>query len=105
MDVKAPLDPCSYRRSAGLPVDLNLIHRSIDIVKRGGVDYHFRMTVVPRLHHEEDIRTVSLQLRAGRRLVLQNFNPENPLDPSLKGMPPYDRQRLKEIERSVQEML
>ena len=102
MDVKAPLDPCSYRRSAGLPVDLNLILRSIDLVKRGGTDHHFRMTVVPGLHSEEDIRKVSLHLKAGRRLVLQNFNPENPLDPSLKGTSPSDRQRLKEIEREVQ---
>jgi len=102
MDVKAPLDLCSYGRSAGLPVDLNPILRSIDLLKKGGVDHQFRMTVVPGLHTEEDIRRVSLQLRAGRRLILQNFNPENPLDPSLKGIPPYDRQRLKEIERDVQ---
>lgn len=104
MDVKAPLDPYSYGRSTGHPVDLSLILRSIDILKRGDVDYQFRMTVVPGLHREEDVRTVSLQLGAGRRLVLQNFNPANPLDPSLKGTPPYDRQRLKEIERSVQGM-
>jgi pyruvate formate lyase activating enzyme len=104
MDVKGPLDPFSYRRSAGLPVDLNLILRSVDLLKRGGVEYQFRMTAVPGLHNEEDIRKVSLQLRAGRRLVLQNFNPENPLDPSLKGTPPYDRQTLKEIEKSVQEI-
>jgi pyruvate formate lyase activating enzyme len=102
MDVKAPLDPFSYRRSAGLPIDLSLILRSIEILKRGKVEHEFRMTVVPGLHREEDIKNLGAQLRAGQRFVLQNFNPENPLDPSLKNTPPYDPTVLKGIEREVQ---
>ena len=102
MDVKAPLDPFSYRRSAGLPIELNLILRSIEILKRGKVEHEFRMTVVPKLHREEDIKNLRAQLGAGQRFVLQNFNPENPLDPSLKNTPPYDPTMLKAIEREVQ---
>jgi len=105
MDVKAPLDPFSYRRSTGLPIDLNPILRSIGILKRGKVEHEFRMTVVPGLHREEDIKNLGSQLRAGQRFILQNFNPENPLDPSLKNIPPYDPKVLKEIEREVQEMV
>jgi pyruvate formate lyase activating enzyme len=105
MDVKAPLDPFNYWRSAGLPIDLNLILRSIEILKREEVEYEFRMTVVPRLHKEEDIRSLGSQLRVGRRLVLQNFNPENPLDPSLKKTLPYDPQVLREMEREVHEIM
>ncbi len=105
MDVKAPLDPFSYGRSIGLPIDLNHILRSIEILKRGGVEYEFRMTVVPGLHKEEDIKNLADQLRVGRRLVLQNFNPENPLDPSLKNTLPYDPKVLKEVEREVQRMI
>jgi pyruvate formate lyase activating enzyme len=104
MDVKAPLDPFHYSRSAGLPVKLEPILESIEILKRGKVDYEFRMTVVPGLHKDEDIRTLGDQLRAGPRLILQNFNPENPLDPSLKNISPYDPKVLKKIEREVQEM-
>ncbi|MDI7260125.1 MAG: anaerobic ribonucleoside-triphosphate reductase activating protein [Thermodesulfobacteriota bacterium] len=105
MDVKAPLDPFSYRRSTGLSIDLAPILKSIEILKRGKVEYQFRMTVVPQLHCEEDIKTLGEQLRAGRRLILQNFNPENPLDPSLKKTNPYDPKVLKEMERIVQEMV
>ena len=105
MDVKAPLDPFSYRRSAGLPINLNLVLRSIEILKRGEVEYGFRMTVVPGLHKEEDIRSLGSQLRVGPRLVLQNFNPENPLDPSLKKTLPYHLQVLREMEREVQGMM
>jgi len=105
MDVKAPLDPFRYSRSTGLPIKLKPILESIEILKRGKVDYEFRMTVVPGLHDEEDIQTVGDQLRAGPRLILQNFNPENPLDPSLKNIAPYDPKVLKKIEREVREMI
>jgi len=105
MDVKAPLDPFSYRRSAGCSIDLALVSKSIEILKRGKVEYQFRMTVVPQLHSEEEIQALGQQLRAGRRMILQNFNPENPLDPSLKNTPPYDPKVLKEMERRVQEMV
>jgi pyruvate formate lyase activating enzyme len=105
MDVKAPLDPISYRRSVGGPVDLAPLLRSIDILKRGRVEYEFRMTVVPGLHREEDITHLASQLMAGRRFVLQNFNPENPLDPELKSTPPYDPDVLKRMEKSVQTMV
>jgi pyruvate formate lyase activating enzyme len=105
MDVKAPLDPFRYSRSIGLPVNLTPILESIEILKRGKVEYEFRMTVVPGIHKEEDIKSLGGQLRAGQRLILQNFNPENPLDPSLKNIAPYDPKLLKKIEKEVQEIL
>jgi len=105
MDVKAPLDPFRYSRSIGLPVNLTPILESIEILKRGVVEYEFRMTVVPGLHKEKDIKSLGGQLRVGQRLILQNFNPENPLDPSLKNIAPYDPKVLKKIEKEVQEIL
>jgi pyruvate formate lyase activating enzyme len=105
MDVKAPLDPFSYRRSIGISIDLDVILKSIELLKREEVEYEFRMTVVPGLHGEEDIKRLGVELRAGRRFILQNFNPENPLDPSLRNITPYDPKVLKAIEREVQEMI
>ena len=105
MDVKAPLEPFGYSRSIGLPVNLKPILDSIEILKKEKVAYEFRMTVVPGLHGEEDIRTLAKDLRAGQKFILQNFNPENPLDPSLKKVVPYDPRALKRIEKEVQEMM
>ena len=105
MDVKAPLDPFRYSRSAGLPVRLKPILESIEILKKEKVNYEFRMTVVPGLHREEDIRVLSDQLRAGTKFILQSFNPENPLDPSMKDVTPYDPRVLRKIEREVQGMV
>ncbi len=103
MDVKAPLDPFRYSRSVGLPVRLEPLLESIQILKNGKIDYEFRMTVVPGLHGEEDIQILGDQLRAGPRFILQNFNPEDPLDPSMKNIAPFDPEALRKIEREVQE--
>ena len=102
MDVKGPLDPFRYSRSAGLPIKLKPILESIEILKRGNVEHEFRMTVVPGLHQEEDIRMLGDQLKAGPRFILQNFNPENPLDPSLRNRGPYDPKLLKKMEKEIQ---
>jgi len=104
MDVKAPLDPLLYSRVTGSSVDLDLLWKSIRILKRGDVEYEFRTTVVPGLHSIEDIRQLGRQLRAGSRMVLQNFNPEDPMDPCLKETHPYDPGQLREIEREIQGM-
>jgi pyruvate formate lyase activating enzyme len=105
MDIKAPLDPISYYRTIGVQFDLKLILRSIQIIKRGKIDFQFRMTVVPGLHNKEDIKTLGHQLNVGNRFILQSFNPENPLNPSFKSILPYDQKMLKEIERIAQEMI
>lgn len=105
MDVKAPLDPERYSKTIGVKIDIDLITRSIHILKKGKIDFQFRMTFVPGLHNEEDIRILAEQLKVGRRFKLQNFNPESPLDPSFKSVIPFDPKRLKKIERIVQEMV
>ena len=105
MDVKSPLDPFSYRRSAGLSVNLALILRSIEILKREKVEYQFRMTVVPRLHSVNDVQQLGHQIKAGSRIVLQSFNPENPMDSSLKDIQPYDQNLLRAVEKEVQAMI
>jgi len=78
---------------------------NVRILKEGKVEYEFRMTVVPQLHTMEDLLLLGQQLRPGPKIVLQNFNPENPLDPSLKRVPPFDPTLLKEMEKTLQKMV
>jgi pyruvate formate lyase activating enzyme len=105
MDVKAPLDPLRYRRAAGVPVDLDRVRESIEIIRSAGIEYHFRLTVVPGIHKTEDILTLADQLRAGKRLVLQNFRSEHPLDPGLKAVVPFEPTVLKEVQSRIQAMI
>jgi pyruvate formate lyase activating enzyme len=97
MDVKAPLDEIRYAQAAGVPADLVKIRESIYSLQKGTVEYHFRTTVVPALHKEEDLLTLARHLSGSSSLTLQNFNPEDPLDPQLKGTPPCSEEWLQKM--------
>lgn len=101
MDVKAPLDPFSYRKATGVMVDMEKIWESIKLLKEGHVPYLFRITVVPSLHTEEDLLLLAHQLSGSRKLLLQNFNPTNAFDPSLRQQVPHPVEYLKELQKKV----
>ncbi len=98
MDVKAPLDQEKYDRCVGVRVDIEAVRASINLIKASGVEYQFRMTVLPRLHTPEDVRDWANELGRGKRLTLQDFNPRVTLDPGLaydQGYPPEAFQKLR----------
>lgn len=101
MDIKAPLNKESYARAAGVPVDLEKIQESICLLKKGKVEYQFRITVVPALHKGEELLTLARHLSGSSPLTLQNFNPEDPLDPQLKGTAPYPEEWLQEMKEKI----
>ncbi len=105
MDVKAPLNEVSYSRAAGVPADLEKIQESICFLKKGKVTYQFRTTVVPALHKEEDLLHLAHHLSGSSSLTLQNFNPEDPLDPRLKETSPYTEEWLQEIGEKITTIL
>lgn len=105
MDIKAPLDERSYRRCAGVPVDISAIRQSISVLANGGIDYFLRMTVVPTLLTEEQIYEAARQLVGTRRLLLQDFNPSNPLSPELKGVNSFGEVRVQGMQERVDSIL
>ena len=80
MDLKAPLDDRRYHEAAGVPVALDAIRASIDVLLEERVDYEFRTTVVPTLLAEQDILAVARSIQGARRYVLQQFSPKDTLD-------------------------
>ena len=105
MDVKASLDKTSYDRAAGVSTDLENIKESIGFLKKGTVEYYFRTTVVPALHKEEDLLTLARHLSGSSSLTLQNFNPEDPLDPRLKDSTSYPEEWLQEMRGRIATIL
>jgi pyruvate formate lyase activating enzyme len=99
MDVKAPLDFESYRRSAGITDrrTLDKVRDSIDLLMEGRVDYEFRMTVVPVLHKTSDLMLIGDRLRGAARFVLQPYVARNTIDPAFEDEEPYDLERLQEF--------
>jgi len=90
MDVKATLDETSYAQAAGRPGFQTAIMESLELLRSNRIPYTLRTTVVPGLHSEEDILELAEQLAWAPEWKLQNFNPENALDPDFRRLEPMD---------------
>ena len=105
MDIKAPLDSKYYDRCAGVSVDISAIRQSISLLASGGTDYIFRMTVVPTLLMDEQIHEAALQLVGTGKLLLQDFNPSDPLSPELREVEPFGEMRMRRLQEKVDAIL
>jgi pyruvate formate lyase activating enzyme len=108
MDVKASLKAKSakrkaqnYERATRVKVNLKDIRKSIEIIKKSGVDYEFRTTVVPRIHMKEDIVQIARALAPARAYFLQSFRPEKTLNPVFLTVRPYSKDFLLEIKKEI----
>ncbi len=70
MDIKTL--PEKYETVAGVPVKIENILESIELLRTGGVPHEFRTTVVKGLHTEEDIVGIAATL-SGEPYFLQGF--------------------------------
>ena len=72
MDVKNR--PEKYPETVGIPdFDVAPVQESVRLLRRSGVDYEFRTTVVRELHTEENIRAICGWLQGSKRWYLQQF--------------------------------
>ena len=72
MDIKNR--PEKYAETVGIPgFDAAPVLESAELLKKSGVDYEFRTTVVRELHTAEDIRTIGEWLKGAKRWFLQQF--------------------------------
>ena len=105
MDVKAPLDEISYSRLIGVSVDLKKIKASIKLIQESSIETIFRVTVVPGLLSEKDIYGLAESLSPAKRLVLQQFQPENTLDPKLKQVQPWTQEKFEQLQQEVDKII
>lgn len=82
MDIKAPL--AKYNRLSGTMVVPEKIEESIAIIAWSRLPHHFRTTAVKPLLTPADMHAIQQMVPSGSELVIQAFNPENALDPSLR---------------------
>jgi len=119
MDIKAPLEAKSanlrpelrsrerktknYDRATGVKVNLRDIRKSIEIIKKSGIDYEFRSTIVSGIHAKEDIIQMARDIAPAKAYFLQNFRPEKTLDPKFEKIKPYPKYFLLEIKKQIQD--
>jgi pyruvate formate lyase activating enzyme len=99
MDVKAPLTYPDYERVCGMPVRVESVRRSIELIKSSGLPYEFRITLVPGLVGAEELQRMAPELAGARRVALQSFRPEHCLDSALCQVMPYSADELDEFQR------
>ena len=100
MDIKNVWD--KYSLTAGVAISdsqLKNYRKSIDFLKKSGIDYEFRTTVVKDFHTADDLKQIAKMIR-GSKYFLQSFrNSGNLINPNVTG---YSQQEMEEIVREVQ---
>lgn len=95
MDIKCT--PEKYSKVVGVDVDIKNIKESVEILRKGGIEYEFRTTVVPSLIKKADIIEIGKWLKGSKRYFLQQFRPEKTLDEKHKDEKPYSAEELEEF--------
>lgn len=103
MDVKGPFN--HYKRWCGVDIDGAVIEESVRFIMGCGVDYEFRMTAVPFLHREDDIYETADSLKGARRFFIQEFKPNNTLDPAFMSIKPFGPEKITKIRQVVSERM
>ncbi|MBI5225970.1 anaerobic ribonucleoside-triphosphate reductase activating protein [Candidatus Micrarchaeota archaeon] len=70
MDIKAPW--AKYAQITGVPIDIEKLKQSVELIKFSGIDYEFRTTVAPGLT-SEDLNKIAKQIAPAKRWFLQPF--------------------------------
>lgn len=70
MDIKAPKD--KYQQITRRIIDMKKIEESIKLIQNSGIEYEFRTTFSPDLHHE-DIREIAKWIQGSRLYSIQQY--------------------------------
>jgi len=104
MDIKAPKEKYAQVIEVSRFLKSNIIkniEKSINILKKSGIDYEFRTTVVPGLLGKKDILKIVHWIKPAKRYYLQNFKGEKTVNPRFESLRPYPRDYLLEIQHAI----
>jgi pyruvate formate lyase activating enzyme len=105
MDIKAPLEAGPYRIASGTdkPDLVDLVRRSIDILRSSGIEHEFRTTVVPLMHGPSEVARIAEQLKGEKRFILQHFSPRDTLDPRFSSLRPFTEEDMQAMLKRAQQ--
>jgi len=96
MDVKGPLD-FRYSEIAGVQVDLDAIHRSIELLISGETPYEFRTTICPAQLDPDAVEATALAIRGAALYYLQGFRPLNCLNSEFNSVASYNPDEMRDL--------
>ena len=91
-----------YEIATGVKVNLKDIERSVNILKKGLVDFEFRTTIVPTIHKKEDFLSIAKWI-GGKEIkyYLQNFRAEKTIDKNFEKIRPFEEKEIEEIIKEI----
>ena len=100
VDIKAPLTVEKYSRAIGVDSKsfLSKVKETVGMLLNSEIDYEFRTTVVPTLHHTKDIEEISRYVKGCKRYVLQKFGGDvrkKTLDPAFSELKAFTDEEMK----------
>jgi pyruvate formate lyase activating enzyme len=103
LDIKAPLTWARYRAATGVKNEeiFEKILKSLDILKRGKIDYELRTTFVPKLLNSVDIVTIAKQIKNAKKYVLQQFVPRTTIRKKYEALRPRPHEELEKLKKRV----
>lgn len=102
MDIKAFLQNPAYKNLLGEGIKMEDIEESVKFLKKGSVDWEFRTTVVPTVHHKEEFLEIAKWIGGPNvKYYLQNFRPEKTLDPEFEKIQPFKTEFLGKIAKEI----
>ncbi len=83
-------------------VGMKDIERSVEILKKGLIDWEFRTTVVPSVHTKEDFLQIANWIGGPSvKYYLQNFVAQKTIDPDFEKIKSYNKDWLEEVAKEI----
>lgn len=95
MDIKSPLS--KYTETVARAVNVEAIKKSVEIIKRSGVSYEFRTTIVKSQLSFDDIEQIGREIKGATNYYLQKFIPTKILNPQFLKKVSYSDEEFKEL--------
>lgn len=106
MDIKGPAH--MYEEICGIPVDVEKIRTSIEILKTSNINYEFRTTVLPGLTEKDFwaiIHSDFKEVWGAKKYVFQQFRPGRNYGEFYKQAKPYSDATLRALQTRFQEVI
>lgn len=103
MDYKAPIK--KYQEVVRAKFDIKKIEKTKELIMKSGIDYEFRVTVVPTLLTIEDIIQIGEELKGAKQVWIQQFENKhgNVLDKEFLTIKPYRMSEIKEMVKAIKD--
>src|SRR3989344_4985648 len=100
MDVKASLE--SYDKVCRIPINMENIKRSIELIKKSGIDYEFMTTLVPDVINVEEMKKIGHLITGARKYFLQQFRASpSTMDKKYNTMEALGVEQIRELSKTV----